>query len=247
MLPDQVSEVVATSGDELVVIGVHFHNDSGARSPTPSPRCAKGDAGTGLRERLRRAPGNATCARPSRTSRSDGHRDHPARRIELITPVSHHVARSSTLARPQKPYVGTARSRTIGHPYERDRASPRRVRAHLARFRGQRHSGRRERARRAFDARDEGRRTRHRARIRRCRDPRLAEGARVRGYHFEVADGSLELLMRAAPKAATAPTAATSPSSRSASSRNWRESPVPTRAPPARAPWLATDAHHRAT
>ena len=131
----------------------------------------------------------------------------PRERLELVTPVAHHIAEIVNLTLdPQRPYVGVGRVRAQGRAaHERHRPSSRRLRAHPSRHRRQRHARRRERARRTLDARAEGRRARHRPRLRRLgRVLETLKHLEHAGYHFEVADGSLELLMRAAAGGASA-------------------------------------------
>jgi 2-isopropylmalate synthase len=112
MLPDQVAEVVAdvrqrTSG----IIGVHFHNDTGCAVANSLAAVREG-AGqvqgciNGYGERA----GNADlCATIPNLSLKMGITTIPRERIELVTPVSHHVAEIVNLTLdPQKPYVGVA-------------------------------------------------------------------------------------------------------------------------------------------
>ena len=112
MLPDQVAEVVADMRRRSsAAIGVHFHNDSG---------CAVANSLAAVREGATQVQGcvngygeragNADlCAAIPNLTLKMGIETIARERIELITPVSHHIAEIMNLSLdPQKPYVGTA-------------------------------------------------------------------------------------------------------------------------------------------
>jgi 2-isopropylmalate synthase len=112
MLPDQVAEVVADVRQRTSsVVGVHFHNDTGCAVANSLAAVREG-AGqvqgcvNGYGERA----GNADlCATIPNLSLKMGIETIPRERIVLVTPVSHHVAEIVNLSLdPQKPYVGVA-------------------------------------------------------------------------------------------------------------------------------------------
>ena len=126
----------------------------------------------------------------------------PADRLERLTPVAHHVAELVNMAlNPQAPYVGVVGVRPQGRAaHQRDRPAPRRLRARRPGLRRQRHPLRRVASWRAgarctLKAKELGLD---------LDGPQLNDVVDTLkrmehdGYHFEVADASLELLMRRA-------------------------------------------------
>ena len=126
----------------------------------------------------------------------------PADRLERLTPVAHHVAELVNMPlNPQARVRRALRVRAQGRAaHERDREAARRVRARLAR--------RRSATARASSCRSS---PASRRSVLKAKElgleldgPQLAEVVETlkrlehEGYHFEVADGSLELLMRRA-------------------------------------------------
>ena len=112
MLPEQVAEIVGNVRvRSSAVIGVHFHNDSGCAVANSLAAVREG-AGqvqgcvNGYGERA----GNADlCTAIPDLTLKMGIETIPRERIELVTPVSHHVAEIVNLTLdPQKPYVGLA-------------------------------------------------------------------------------------------------------------------------------------------
>ena len=126
----------------------------------------------------------------------------PEGRLERLTAVSHHVAELVNI-RPTRSSPTSARRRSPTRPActrQRHRPPARRLRARRSRLGRQRHPVRRVRAGRPVDARAEGQGARPRARRQaaRRRRRRSSSSSSHEGFHFEAADGSLELLMRRA-------------------------------------------------
>jgi 2-isopropylmalate synthase len=111
-LPDEVERVVATvRRQSSVEVGVHFHNDAGLAVANSLAAVAAGATQVqgcinGYGERA----GNADlCTTIPNLSLKLGVETIPRERIELITPVARHVAEIVNLnLDPQRPYVGTA-------------------------------------------------------------------------------------------------------------------------------------------
>ena len=187
-----------------VAIGVHLHDDTG---------CGVANALAGVRGGATQVQGtingygertgncNLTTIIPNLTVKM-GIETLPPGRLERLTPVAHHVAELVNMAlNPQAAYVGTsAFAHKAGPARERDRQAPRRVRAHRAGLRRQRHP-----------VRDVGARRAGRPIALKAKELGLElDGPTINqvvdtlkhleheGYHFEVADASLELLMRRA-------------------------------------------------
>lgn len=204
MLPDQVAEVIGTVRSQTsATLGVHFHNDSGCAVANTLVAVREGATQiqgcvNGYGERA----GNADlCAAIPNLTLKMGVATIPRERIALITPVSRHVAEIVNLTvDPQKPYVGKsafthkaglhtsaiARRRDAYEHVDPDSVGngTRVVISEL--------SGRSTLAMKAeelgitLDSATSGEVLETLKRLERD------------GYHFEVADGSLELLMRAA-------------------------------------------------
>ena len=187
-----------------VAIGVHLHDDTG---------CGVANALAGVRGGATQVQGtingygertgncNLTTIIPNLTVKM-GVETLPPGRLERLTPVAHHVAELVNMAlNPQAAYVGTsAFAHKAGPARERDRQAARRVRAHRAGLRRQRHPLRDVGAGGPVDDRAEGARS---SGIE-LDGPTINEVVDTlkhlehEGYHFEVADASLELLMRRA-------------------------------------------------
>jgi len=112
MLPHQVEEVVSTVIDRFGgEVGVHFHNDSGcavANSLTAVSVGARHVQGciNGYGERAGNADLSATIPN---LSLKLAVRTIPADRLERLTAVSHHIAELVNIApNPQQPYVGAS-------------------------------------------------------------------------------------------------------------------------------------------
>jgi 2-isopropylmalate synthase len=204
MLPDQVAEVLRTvRGQTSATIGVHFHNDSGCAVANTLVAVREGATQiqgcvNGYGERA----GNADlCAAIPNLTLKMGVATIPRERIALITPVSRHVAEIVNLTvDPQKPYVGKsafthkaglhtsaiARRRDAYEHVDPDSVGngTRVVVSELA-----------GRSTLAMKAEELG------ITLDSATSAAVLETLKRLerdGYHFEVADGSLELLMRAA-------------------------------------------------
>ena len=125
----------------------------------------------------------------------------PRDRLERLTPVAHHVAELVNMPlNPQAPYVGHVGVRAQGRAAHRarSRSGPTRTSTSSPDVGRQRHALRRVGARRASRRSS----SRPRSSGSTLDGPQLAEVVDTlkrlehEGYHFEVADGSLELLMR---------------------------------------------------
>jgi 2-isopropylmalate synthase len=204
-LPDDVerivAEVVAYFGD--VPIGVHFHDDSG---------CAVANALAAVRQGARQVQGcingygertgnaNLTTIIPN-LSLKMGVATIPADRIERLTPVAHHIAELVNVTpSPQQPYVGSSAFAHKAGLHTSAIARARDAYEHISpdavgngtRFVVSELAGRSTLAMKAaeigleLDGRALG------DVLTQLKD------LEHRGYHFEAADGSLELLMRKA-------------------------------------------------
>jgi 2-isopropylmalate synthase len=204
MLPSQVAEVLGTIRQQTsAVLGVHFHNDSG---------CAIANTLTGVYEGATQIQGcvngygeragNADlCAAIANLTLKLGVETIPRERIALITPVSRHVAEIVNLTvDPQRPYVGKsafthkaglhtsaiARRRDAYEHVDPD-AVGNGTRVVVSELAG--------RSTLAMKAEELGI-TLDSESVSNVLE--TLKGLERDGYHFEVADGSLELLMRAA-------------------------------------------------
>ncbi|MGH9101520.1 MAG: citramalate synthase, partial [Acidimicrobiales bacterium] len=203
-LPHQVEEAMEAVRSRFdVPLGVHFHNDSGcavANSITAVRLGATQVQGclNGYGERT----GNADlCATIPNLSLKLGVRSIPPDRLELLTPVAHHVAELVNVSpNPQQPYVGASSFAHKAGLHVSAIARRRDAYEHVppeavgngARFVVSELAGRSTLAMKAdelgldldgaavSDVLDHLKRLEH------------------EGYHFEVADGSLELLLRSA-------------------------------------------------
>jgi 2-isopropylmalate synthase len=203
-LPHDVEEVVThvLSGSDTP-IGVHFHNDSG---------CAVANVLAAVRAGATQVQG-CVNGYGERTGNADlsvaipnlalkmGVRTIPPERIELLTPVSHHIAEVVNLTpNPQQPYVGAAafahKAGLHTSAIARRRDSYEHVAPDLvgngARFVVSELAGR---STLQLKAAELGLEIDCDA-LGRVLDE--LKDLEHEGYHFEVADGSLELVMRAA-------------------------------------------------
>jgi 2-isopropylmalate synthase len=204
MLPSQVAEVLGTIRQQTsAVLGVHFHNDSGCAIANTLAGVYEGATQiqgcvNGYGERA----GNADlCAAIANLTLKLGVETIPRERIALITPVSRHVAEIVNLTvDPQRPYVGKsafthkaglhtsaiARRRDAYEHVDPDAVGngTRVVVSELA--------GRSTLAMKALELGI----TLDSESVSSVLE--TLKGLERDGYHFEVADGSLELLMRAA-------------------------------------------------
>jgi 2-isopropylmalate synthase len=196
-----VAEVVAYFGD--VPVGVHFHDDAG---------CAVANALAAVRQGARQVQGcingygertgnaNLTTIIPN-LSLKMGVATIPADRIERLTPVAHHIAELVNVTpSPQQPYVGSSAFAHKAGLHTSAIARARDAYEHISpdavgngtRFVVSELAGRSTLAMKAAEIGLE-------------LDGRALGEVLVklkdlehRGYHFEAADGSLELLMREA-------------------------------------------------
>ncbi|HWC11774.1 MAG TPA: citramalate synthase [Acidimicrobiales bacterium] len=203
-LPHEVEQVLSEVGSRTSAqLGVHFHNDGG---------CAVANTLTGVRYGATQVQGcingygertgNADlCAAIPDLSLKMGVETIARERLELLTPVSHHIAELVNIApNPQQPYVGhsafahkaglhtsaIARGRDL---YEH--APPDTV-GNGTRFVVSELSGRSTIQLKADELGLDLESTSLAGILERLKE------LEHRGYHFEVADGSLELLMRQA-------------------------------------------------
>jgi 2-isopropylmalate synthase len=203
-LPHEVEEVVATVASQFETqIGVHFHNDSG---------CAVANSITAVRVGATHLQG-CVNGYGERTGNADlavaigdlslklGVRTIPPERLERLTPVSHHIAELVNIApNPQQPYVGAAAFAHKAGLHTSAIARRRDAYEHVppdsvgngTRFVVSEMAGR---STLALKAAELGLELDSEA-----MDEVLDTLKRLehRGYHFEVADGSLELLLRRA-------------------------------------------------
>jgi len=195
-----VSEVVADFGP---MVGVHFHNDSGcavANSLTAVRMGAVHVQGcvNGYGERAGNADLAATIPNLSLKLRV---RTIPPDRLERLTPVAHHIAELVNIApNPQQPYVGAAAFAHKAGLHTSAIARRRDAYEHVppdsvgngTRFVVSEMAGRSTLALKAAELGLE---------LDSAAVGRVLEALKSlehRGYHFEVADGSLELLLRRA-------------------------------------------------
>jgi 2-isopropylmalate synthase len=204
MLPHQAERAVAEARDVVTGrLGVHFHNDSGCAVANSLVAVRQG-AGhvqgciNGYGERTGNADLTAVIAD---LSLKLGIGTIPADRLPLLTPVSRHIAEIVNLApAPHQPFVGMSAfahkagihtSAIARAPSAYSHVDPEAV-GNTTRFVLSEMSGR---STVALKARQLGLE---------LSDEEVAyvverlKGLEHAGYHFEVADGSLELLMRAA-------------------------------------------------
>jgi len=206
-LPDRVEQTVGAVVDYFggdVGVAVHTHDDAGTGVANALAGVRAG------RHPRSRARSTATASEPGNCNLTTvipnlalklGIETIPPTGWSGLTPVAHHVAELVNMAlNPQAPYVGRlglrAQSRTT---HERDRQAPRRLRAvspelvgNGTRFVVSELAGRSTILLKAKGARPDPRRPQV--------NDVVDELKRLEheGYHFEVADGSLELLMRRA-------------------------------------------------
>ena len=203
-LPHDVERIVAkVVGEFDCQVGVHFHNDAG---------CAVANSVAGVRAGATHVQGcingygertgnaDLSAAIPNLSLKLNV-RTIPADRLERITPVSHHIAELVNIApNPQQPYVGAAAFAHKAGLHTSAIARRRDAYEHVApdlvgngtRFVVSEMAGR---STLAFKAEELGLEL----------DSEALGGVlgtlktlEHRGYHFEVADGSLELLLRRA-------------------------------------------------
>jgi 2-isopropylmalate synthase len=203
-LPHDVSRVVAeVVGRYDRQIGVHFHNDSGcAVANSVSAVMAGASHVQGCVNGYGERTGNADLAVviPDLTLKL-GVRTIPEDRLELLTPVAHHIAELVNVSpNPQQPYVGSAAfahkaglhtSAIARRKDAYEHVDPARV-GNAARFVVSEMAGR---STIALKARELG------IELTGEQMAKVLERLKHlehRGYHFEVADGSLELLLRRA-------------------------------------------------
>jgi 2-isopropylmalate synthase len=204
MLPSQVAEVLGTIRQQTsATLGVHFHNDSGCAIANTLAGVYEGATQiqgcvNGYGERA----GNADlCSAIANLSLKMGVETIPRERIALITPVSRHVAEIVNLTvDPQRPYVGKsafthkaglhtsaiARRRDAYEHVDPD-AVGNGTRVVVSELAG--------RSTLAMKAEELGITLDSESVSSVLETLKTLERD---GYHFEVADGSLELLMRAA-------------------------------------------------
>jgi len=203
-LPDEVERVLREVRPQVSApLGVHFHNDGG---------CAVANTLTGVRSGATQVQGcvngygeragNADlCAAIPNLSLKMGVRTIDADRLERLTPVAHHIAELANIAPdPQQPYVGQSAFAHKAGLHTSAIARGRDLYEHVTpdsvgngtRFVVSELAGRSTLALKATELGiDLGS-----ASLAGIVD-RLKE-LEHQGYHFEVADGSLELLMRQA-------------------------------------------------
>jgi len=203
-LPHQVESVVATVASQFdCQIGVHFHNDSG---------CAVANSIMAVRAGATHVQG-CVNGYGERTGNADlavaigdlslklGVRTIPKERLERLTPVSHHIAELVNIApNPQQPYVGAAAFSHKAGLHTSAIARRRDAYEHIppdlvgngTRYVVSEMAGR---STLALKATELGLELDSKA-----MDEVLETLKRLEhhGYHFEVADGSLELLLRRA-------------------------------------------------
>ncbi|HTT86003.1 MAG TPA: citramalate synthase [Acidimicrobiales bacterium] len=203
-MPHEVEEIVAgIVSDFGCQVGVHFHNDSGCAVANSIAAVRAGATHVqgcinGYGERT----GNAdlSAAIPNLSLKLNI-RTLPADRLELLTPVSHHIAELVNIApNPQQPYVGAASFAHKAGLHTSAIARRRDAYEHVppdtvgngTRFVVSEMAGR---STLAFKARELGLDLDSDA-LGEVLD--TLKTLEHRGYHFEVADGSLELLLRRA-------------------------------------------------
>ncbi|HXW31929.1 MAG TPA: citramalate synthase [Acidimicrobiales bacterium] len=203
-LPHDVERIVAEVADRFdTQIGVHFHNDSGCAVANSVAAVRAGATHVqgcinGYGERTGNADLSAAIPNLSLKLRI---RTIPPDRLERLTPVSHHIAELVNVApNPQQPYVGAAAFAHKAGLHTSAIARRRDAYEHVvpdlvgngSRFVVSEMAGR---STLAFKAEELGLEL----------DSEALAGVletlkdlEHRGYHFEVADGSLELLLRRA-------------------------------------------------
>ncbi len=203
-LPHDVERIVAGMVADLECqVGVHFHNDSG---------CAVANSIAGVRAGATHVQG-CVNGYGERTGNADlstaipnlslklNIRTIPPDRLERITPVSHHIAELVNIApNPQQPYVGSAAFAHKAGLHTSAIARRRDAYEHIApdsvgngtRFVVSELAGRSTLALKA----EELGLTLDSDALTEVLD--TLKALEYRGYHFEVADGSLELLLRKA-------------------------------------------------
>lgn len=207
-LPDEVERIVAEVRQRTsAVLGGHFHNDAGCAVANTLAAVRQGATQVqgcvnGYGERTGNADLSATIAN---LTLKMGVRTIPADRLERLTPVAHHIGEVVNLSLdPQRPYVGTAAFAhkaglhtsalaRLADAYEH--VQPDSV-GNGKRFVVSELAGR---STLQLKAAELGLELDSPALGRVLDTLKRLEHA---GYHFEVADGSLELLMRAASGAA---------------------------------------------
>jgi 2-isopropylmalate synthase len=204
MLPEQVEEIVADVRSRTSAeLGAHFHNDSGCAVANTLAAVRQGATQVqgcvnGYGERAGNADLSATIAN---LSLKMGIGTIPADRLERLTPVAHHIAEIVNVTLdPQRPYVGTAAfthkaglhtSALVRRADAYEHVPPDSVgngtRVVVSELAG--------RSTLQMKAAELGLELDSPALTRVLDTLKRLENA---GYHFEVADGSLELMMRAA-------------------------------------------------
>ena len=203
-LPHEVEEVVAQVVDRFdSQVGVHFHNDSGCAVANSIAAVRVGASHVqgcvnGYGERTGNADLSVAIPDLSLKLRI---RTIPPDRLERLTPVSHHIAELVNMApNPQQPYVGAAAFAHKAGLHTSAIARRRDAYEHIApdlvgngtRFVVSEMAGR---STLAFKAEELGLEIDSAALAGVLDTLKTLEH---RGYHFEVADGSLELLLRRA-------------------------------------------------
>ena len=203
-LPHDVESIVAAMVAEFdTQIGVHFHNDSGCAVANSVAAVRAGATHVqgcinGYGERTGNADLSAAIPNLSLKLRV---RTIPPERLERLTPVSHHIAELVNIApNPQQPYVGAAAFAHKAGLHTSAIARRRDAYEHVApdlvgngsRFVVSEMAGR---STLAFKAEELGLELDSEA-LAGVLD--TLKALEHRGYHFEVADGSLELLLRRA-------------------------------------------------
>ena len=203
-LPHDVEAIVAAVvADFDCQVGVHFHNDSGCAVANSIAAVRAGASHVqgcinGYGERTGNADLSAAIPNLSLKLKI---RTIPAERLERLTPVSHHIAELVNVAPdPQQPYVGTAAFAHKAGLHTSAIARRRDAYEHVApdavgngtRFVVSEMAGR---STLAFKAQELGLELDSDALTTVLETLKKLEH---RGYHFEVADGSLELLLRRA-------------------------------------------------
>jgi 2-isopropylmalate synthase len=203
-LPHDVERIVAgVVADFECQVGVHFHNDSGCAVANSIAAVRAGATHVqgcvnGYGERTGNADLSATIPNLSLKLNI---RTIPEERLELITPVSHHIAELVNIApNPQQPYVGAAAFAHKAGLHTSAIARRRDAYEHVApdavgngtRFVVSEMAGR---STLAFKAEELGLELDSDALASVLETLKTLEHS---GYHFEVADGSLELLLRRA-------------------------------------------------
>jgi 2-isopropylmalate synthase len=204
-LPHAVERVVAEVREALpdAALGAHFHNDSGCAVANALAAVRRGVVQVqgcinGYGERTGNA--NLTSIIPNLTLKM-GIETVPRERLELLTPVSHHIAELVNLTLdPQSPYVGTSafahkaglHTSAIARARDAYEHVPPDAIGNLTRFVVSEMAGRSTVAMRANELGLELSDATVSDVLERLKNLEHA------GYHFEVADASFELLLRTA-------------------------------------------------